>query len=57
MGYSLRGCKEWDMTERLHFHFHFHHFNKRQNNFFFNVGLQETIQSVAELGMKKPALL
>ena len=23
-GYSPRGCKESDMTKRLHFHFHFH---------------------------------
>ena len=23
MGYSPRGCKESDTTERLHFHFHF----------------------------------
>ena len=22
MGYSLRGCKELDMIEQLHFHFH-----------------------------------
>ena len=24
VGYSPRGCKESDMTERLHFHFRFH---------------------------------
>ena len=23
VGYSPRGCKEWDTTEELHFHFHF----------------------------------
>ena len=33
-GYSLRGCKESDTTERLHFHFHFHALEKAMANHF-----------------------
>ena len=32
VGYSLRGRKESDTTERLHFHFHFHYLAKKKKD-------------------------
>ena len=38
VGYSPRGRKESDTTERLHFHFYFRQHIKKQRHYFANIG-------------------